>query len=102
MANSVRIEMQREFPAIIHKGEILEAEQSDCFDIYVCVDELKTWIGNCTDIKSLEEIVSEDNLIESIKSAASGYEQECIMPALKCNNYKYDFFGKTKTAIKGV
>lgn len=101
MSNILRIEIQREFPAEVSNGEIIEAEQSDGYEIYVCTDELKTWIDCCSSIEDLEDIVSEKNLIKSIKNAASEYELECLIPALECNDYKYDFFGKIRIAIKG-
>lgn len=100
MSNMIRIEMQKEFPIVINNGELIEAEEAEGIDVYVCCNEIKAWIGNCINIESLEKIVSEKELINSIECSVSEYELECLIPNLECNDYKYDFFGTLRTAIK--
>ena len=78
MSNSVRIELKKEHQAVVFEGKIKETCGPIGFQVYVCTNEISTWIGTCT---------------------ASECEIENIMPILKFNNYKYDFFGETRTAI---
>ena len=99
MSNSVRIELKREHQAVVFEGKIKETCGPIGFQVYVCTDAISVWIGTCTDVESLEEIISEEELIKSIYESASECEIENIMPILKFNNYKYDFFGETRTAI---
>ncbi len=99
MSNIVRIEMQREFPAIVSNGEIIECESSKAYDVYACSDEIKTWIGNCTDIESLEKIAGPENLIDSINQSASEAELNILSSVLFLRDNKYDFFGTIRTAI---
>lgn len=100
MSNLLRIEMMREYPAIIEDGEIIESEEADGYEVYACVDSIRAWIGYCTDIESLEEVASPENLIESITETCSEIEMDCLMSCLKFNDYKYEFFEEIKTAIK--
>lgn len=99
MSNMVRIEMQKEFPAIVSNGEIIECKNSKAYDVYACCDKIKAWIGYCETIEGLENIVSEENLIESINGSCSNNELDIILPVLNANDLKYDFFGTIRTAI---
>lgn len=99
MANEVRIELKKEKAAFVRDNQIIESKTSSIgYQVFACTDEACCWIGSCTDIESLEEIVSEENLIESINESASERELDIIMPVLKYNKYKYNFFGKIRTA----
>ena len=102
MANMIRISMKKERPAHVVNNEILEEKTSIGYEIYACCDELCCWIGSCTDMNSLEEIVSEEELITSIEESASEYEYNCLMSVLECRDYQYEFFGKIRKAIKGA
>lgn len=99
MSNSVRIALKKEQDYIASDNHIQFQKESIGYNVYVCTDEIECWIGSCTDIKSLEEIVSEEELIDSIYESASEREIENIIPTLELNNYKYDFFGTIRTAI---
>lgn len=100
MSDLLRIEMIKEYPAVVEDGEIIEAEQADGYEVYACVDSIRAWIGYCTDIESLEEIASPENLVQSLIETCSEIELDCLMSCLKFNGYKYDFFDEIKTAIK--
>ena len=100
MSNIVRINLKREKDYIIKDNEIKFQKESIGYNVYACTDEVECWIGSCMDIDSLEEIVSEEELISSIEESASERELEIIISVLEYNNYKYDFFGQYRTAIK--
>lgn len=100
MSDMLRIEMIREFPAIVADGEIIEAEESIGYDVYASVDSVRAWIGVCTDIESLENIVAPENLIDSIYESCSETELFHLIPCLKFNNYEYEYFGEIRKAIK--
>lgn len=68
------------------------------YQIYANCDEVSIWIGSCENINDLELYVSEEELIDSIEQSASEYEYDAIMAALRCSDYKYDFFGKIRIA----
>lgn len=99
MANMVRIELKKEYKAEIKHGNIYDMPSCG-YEVYACCDELSCWIGNCTDVESLDEIISEEELISSIYESASEYELSCLISVLEHNNYKYDCFGITRTAEK--
>lgn len=98
MSNSVRIALKKEQDYIVSDNHIQFQKESIGYNVYVCTDEIECWIGSCTDIESLEEIVSEEELIDSIYESASEREIENIIPTLEFNNYKYNFFGTIRTA----
>lgn len=100
MPNIIKIEMQREFPAVVSNGEIIECESSKSYDVYACSNEIKTWIGNCTDIESLKKIAGPEYLIESINQSASEAELNILLTVLSLRDNQYDFFGQIKTAIE--
>ena len=100
MSDLLRIEIAREFPAVVEDGKIIESEEADGYEIYACVDSIRAWIGCCTDIESLEEVVSEENLIGSIYESCSETELFCLIACLEFHNNQYEYFGTIKTAIK--
>lgn len=101
MANMIKIDMRKEREAYVVDNQILESKTSIGYEVYACCDELRCWIGNCTDINSLEEIVSEEELITSMEESCSEYELNLLMSVLECRDYQYEFFGKIRKAIKG-
>lgn len=101
MANMIRIDLKKEREAYVVDNQILESKTSIGYEVYACCDELHCWIGNCTDINSLEEIVSEEELITSMEESCSEYELNLLMSVLECRDYQYEFFGKIRKAIKG-
>lgn len=101
MANMIRIDMRKEREAYVVDNQILESKTSIGYEVYACCDELHCWIGNCTDINTLEEIVSEEELITSMEESCSEYELNLLMSVLECRDYQYEFFGKIRKAIKG-
>ena len=53
MSNSVRIELKKEHQAVVFEGKIKETCGPIGFQVYVCTNEISTWIGTCTDTESL-------------------------------------------------
>lgn len=99
MANEVKISLKRERDAYVVDNKITMSDDLAIgYQVYVNTDEVSCWIGSCLDVKSLEEIVSEENLLESIYESASERELDIILPVLKYNGYKYNFFGEIRTA----
>lgn len=91
--------MNREIPAAISNGEIIEAEETEGYDVYVECESLRSWIGCCRTIEGLEDIVSPENFIDSIYESCSEAEIMQLMPDLQYHNYQYDVFGDIRTAI---
>lgn len=101
MANEVRIELKKEKGAYVKDNKIVTSDSPIIdYQVYVNTDEVSCWVGSCMDIDDLEEIVSEENLLESIYESASERELDIIIPVLEYNKYKYNFFGKIRTAEK--
>ena len=99
MANEVRISLKKERDAYVVDDKIVISDDIAIgYQVYVNTDEVSCWIGSCMDLESLEEIVSEENLLDSINESASERELDIIMPVLRHNDYKYNFFGKIRTA----
>lgn len=99
MSDLLRIEMVKEYPATVSNGKIVEAEYADGYEVYACADSLRTWIGYCADIESLEEVASPENLVESLTETCSEIELNYLMACLQHCKYQYDYFGELKTAI---
>lgn len=99
MSNIVRINLKKEQDYIVRNNEIVFQKESMGYNVYACTDEVECWIGSCNNIESLEEIISEKELISSIEESASEREIENLMPVLENNTYKYDFFGQIRTAM---
>lgn len=93
------IKMNREIPAALSDGVIIEAEEADGYDVYVECDEITSWIGCCKTVEGLENIVSPENFIDSIYQSCSEAEILQLMPDLEYHNYQYDVFGDIRTAI---
>lgn len=100
MANVVRIGLKKEVELIVKDNRIIPCGESNGINVYANCDEIECWIGNCTDIDSLEEIVGPEELISSIQESASEYELIALMSALNCNDNKYIFFNEVRTAKK--
>ena len=100
MSNIVRINLKKEQDYIVRKNETVFQKESMGYNVYACTDEVECWIGSCNNIESLEEIISEKELISSIEESASEREMDILLPALECNNYIYDFFGKLRVAVR--
>lgn len=101
MANIVRIGIKTETDIVVKDNKLVENRlQPVGYQVYADADSISCWIGSCTDIKSLEEIVSEEELISSIQESASEDELLILMAALECNNNKYIFFDEIRTAKK--
>ena len=100
MSNIVRKKKKKEPDYIVRNNEIVFQKESMGYNVYACTDEVECWIGSCNNIESLEEIISEKELISSIEESASEREMDILLPALECNNYIYDFFGKLRVAVR--
>ena len=100
MSNMLRIGLKKEQDYIVRNNEIIFQKESIGYNVNGCTDEVECWIGSCNDIESLEEIISEEELISSIEESASEREMDILFPALECNNYIYDFFGKLRVAAR--
>lgn len=98
MSDCLRIKLKRECDVEVRNGKLVDKSKSG-YEIYASTDGINCWIGSCTTIKNLEQTVSEKKLIKSINEQASEDELDCLMAALECNDYKYDFFGEIRTAI---
>lgn len=98
MANIVRIGLKKEVELTVKDNRIIPCGNSNGANVYANCDEIECWIGSCSDIKSLEEIVGPEKLISSIEESASEYESIALMAALEANDMKYTFFGETRTA----
>ena len=99
MANEVRISLKKERDAYVVDDKIVISDDIAIgYQVYVNTDEVSCWVGSCMDIDALEEIISEDNLIDTLNETASERELDIIMPVLRYNDYKYNFFGKIRTA----
>ena len=101
MSNMLRISIKTETDVTVKDNEFIENRvQPIGYQVYADVDAISCWIGSCTDIKSLEEIVGPEELINSIQESASECESIELMAALECSEMKYNFFGEIRTAIK--
>lgn len=101
MSNEVRIELKKEQIAFVKNNQIEESKANAIgYQVYACTDEVACWIGSCTDMASLEEIIGEEELLDTLNETASERELDIILPVLKYNNYKYNFFGDIRTAKK--
>ena len=98
MANEVRISLRQEKNCYVADNKIVSNDTPIGYKVYVSTDEVSCWVGSCMDIDALEEIISEDNLIDTLNETASERELDIIMPVLRYNDYKYNFFGKIRTA----
>lgn len=99
MANILRIGIKTETDITVKDNELVPNKiQPIGYQVYANVDSISCWIGSCTNMKSLEEIVSEEELITSIEESASEEELLILMAALENTKMKYDFFGTIKTA----
>lgn len=99
MADYLRIRLKKQCDATVKDGKIVN-ETKPSYAVYACTDGISCWIGSCTNAKNLERTVSEKNLLKSINEEASEDELDCLIAALECNDYEYDFFGETRTAIE--
>ena len=101
MSNEVRISLKQETSAYVVDNKIVMSDDKTIgYNVYINTDEISCWIGSCVDIDALEEIVSEENLLDSLYETASEEEFSIIYPVLKYNDFKYNFFGKIRTAKK--
>ena len=100
MSNMLRIGLKKEQDYVVSDNHIQFQKESIGYNVYAYTDEVECWIGSCNDIESLEEIISEEELISSIEESASEREMDILFPALECNNYIYDFFGKLRVAAR--
>lgn len=101
MANILRIGIKTEKDIVVKDNKLVENKiQPIGYQVYANVDSISCWIGSCTDMESLEEIISEEELITSIEESASEDELSILMAALECSGMKYNFFDTIKTARK--
>lgn len=101
MSNILKISIKTETDVTVKDNKFIENKvQPIGYQVYANVDEISCWIGSCTDIKSLEEIVGPEELINSIRESASEYELIALMSALNCSDNKYMFFEEMRTAVK--
>lgn len=100
MANIVRIGLKKEIELTVKNDKIIPCGESLGTNVYANCDELECWIGNCHNIKTLEEIAGPKNLIASIRESASEYELDALMAALDCRDNNYEFFGEIRTAVE--
>ena len=99
MSNLLNISIKIEKDISIKNNQFIENEKQPIgYQVYANVDAISCWIGGCTDIESLEEIVSPEELISSIQESASESEFIELMASLEFNNYKYMFFDEIRIA----
>ena len=99
MSNLLNISIKQEKDISIKDNQFIENEKQPIgYQVYANVDAISCWIGSCTDIESLEEIVGPEELINSIQESASESEFIELMASLEYYNYKYMFFNEIRIA----
>lgn len=99
--NIVNIYVMKETPVLneFHvNGEFMDDVHSTHYSVYASTDSLSAWIGTCHNRESLETIISENNLAESLSMTLSEIEYDEIMSVLNHYDGRYKVFNTMRIA----
>lgn len=95
MSNRVYITIQEERELDLDlnpKGEM-------CKNVYINCDGIKAWLGYIDTKEDLYDLISPENILDSIETSLSEDEVEVIIPALQCSDGIYTLFDKKYKAL---